>query len=78
MRARTLELVAGSLAFLTAGTRIYRTNSGGGTVMKVALAGGTPTTLASAQCTLAGVAVDSTSVYWTNLVGDPVMKLTPK
>ncbi|HTB72744.1 MAG TPA: hypothetical protein VK762_05855 [Polyangiaceae bacterium] len=46
--------------------------------MKVALAGGTPTTLASAQCTLAGVAVDSTSVYWTNLVGDPVTKLTPK
>jgi DNA-binding beta-propeller fold protein YncE len=37
-----------------------------------------PTLLASGQGGPHGVAVDATSVYWTNQSGGSVMKLTPK
>jgi hypothetical protein len=69
-------------------TSVYWTNRGarvasGGTttttgnnVMKVPIDGGTPTTLASAsgQSEPWGIAVDATSVYWTDLTGGTVMK----
>lgn len=38
----------------------------GGNVMKVSIAGGDPVTLASDQAHPSAVAVDATSVYWTN------------
>ena len=49
-------------------------SSGDGTVMKVAVGGGTAVTLASGQVYPSGLAVDGTSVYWTNL-GGTVMKV---
>ena len=46
--------------------------------MKVPLGGGSPTTLASGQSQPYRLAVDATSVYWTNHASGTVMKLTPK
>jgi hypothetical protein len=46
--------------------------------MKVALNGGKPATIASAQNGPFGVGVDGNSVYWTNATSGAVMKATPK
>jgi len=46
-----------------------------GTVATVPLAGGTPTTLISNQDSPQGIAVDSTSLYWTNFGADTLSKL---
>ena len=43
--------------------------------MKAALEGGTPVALASGQNLPLGIAVDGTSVYWTNSNGGSVMKV---
>jgi hypothetical protein len=45
---------------------VYWTNASGGTVMKVAIDGGTPTTLASGQDAPNGIAVGGSYVYWAN------------
>ena len=42
----------------------YFADESGGAVVQIALAGGTPTTLASGDVPLS-VAVDATTVYWT-------------
>jgi hypothetical protein len=63
-------------------TSVYWTDTGlitsatvSGTVMKIPLAGGTPTTLASGQDQPYGIAVDTSAVYWTNRRDGRVMKV---
>jgi hypothetical protein len=51
-------------------------NTSVGALMTVPIAGGTPTVLASADSF--GIAVDDTSLYWTDYLSGVVEKLTPK
>jgi hypothetical protein len=56
---------AGPNGIAVGGGYVYWTNTVGGQVSRVALAGGKPTVLASGLQRPWGIAVDSTSVYWT-------------
>jgi hypothetical protein len=65
------------IALDTTATNVYWTvnaPNGQGAVMKVARAGGTPTTIATGQNFPAGIAVDATNVYWTNNLDGTIMK----
>jgi hypothetical protein len=55
--------------------RATRTWNGDGSVMKVPIGGGTPTVLASGLSGPYGIAIDGTSVYWTNVGDGTVMKV---
>jgi hypothetical protein len=68
---------SGTYAIAVDTASVYWTDDYRGTVMKVPLSGGAPTTLASGQGAPYGIAVDATSVYWTTNTGN-VMKVTPK
>jgi hypothetical protein len=50
-------------------TSVYWTNVTGGTVMKVGLDGGSPTTLAENQGGPHNIVIDATNVYWANQDG---------
>jgi hypothetical protein len=74
-----------SCSFAVDETSAYWADTVGGVVMRAPLGGGVPTTLASDQRHPNHIAVDATSVYWTNegspMMGTPdgaVMKLFPK
>jgi hypothetical protein len=60
---------------------VYWTNSGGGTVMKVAKAGGDPIVLAANEEGAWAVAVDADNVYWTTskpMTAEGTVKKRPK
>jgi hypothetical protein len=49
-----------------------------GGLWRVPKGGGSITTLVRGQSAVDGLAVDGTSVYWTDFNGEAVRKLTPK
>jgi hypothetical protein len=62
-----------SQAIAVDATSVYWTDKGYGTVMKVALTGGTAVTLASGQNEPAGIAAASGAVYWANQGSGTIM-----
>jgi sugar lactone lactonase YvrE len=65
--------VAGGLS--VDATSVYWTDSNAGTVMKMPLAGGTPTALASGLTCPNKTVVDATGVYWTDFCTGTVKKV---
>jgi hypothetical protein len=70
------QMGAHGIAIDPADEYVYWTNklADGGSVQKVSIDGGVPTTLATRQVSPAGVAVDSTYVYWVDFGSGAVMK----
>jgi hypothetical protein len=54
-------------------TSVYWTNFGGGSVVKVGLAGGMLTTIAQGQFKPSGIGVNGANVYWTNFSNGTIM-----
>ena len=67
-----------SNAYWTAGNTDNSLMTCSGTVQLIGLDGGTVVDLVYGQYSAEAVRVDQTSVYWTDLFGGTVMKLTPK
>lgn len=55
-------------------THVYWTSHNNGTVSKVSIHGGTPTSIATGISAPAGIAVDSTAVYWVANTGGNIYK----
>src|SRR5688572_28031779 len=65
---------AGPSALATDGTHLYWTNTTGGELMRMPLAGGTPERIVSGQSQPRKLALSATHVYWANLGSKSVMK----
>ncbi len=65
---------AGPSALATDGTHLYWTNTAGGELMRLPLAGGTPERLVSGQSQPRKLALGPTHVYWANRGSSSIMK----
>jgi hypothetical protein len=73
--ATTLATAAGPSAVAVDSTSVYYTDYLGNSIVKLPLAGGTPTTLAAGLGNPFALAVDATSVYWVDSGDGKLMKV---